>query len=167
MRQALLLNATYEPIRVIPVRRAVVLVMMKKAEVITETGDVFRSESKVVPVPSVIRLHKVAQIPYVARAKLSKNALRARDNDLCGYCAGRGENIDHVLPRSRGGKHVWENVVWSCVPCNAKKADRTPAEAGMKLLVKPYAPKDRVWIVLSVGRLAPSPDWEPYLAMAH
>jgi 5-methylcytosine-specific restriction endonuclease McrA len=166
MKTALLLNATYEPLRVIPVTRAIVLVLAQKAEVITESQDAFHSERKTIPVPSVIRLRHFVEIPYMARVKLTKTALIKRDNGLCGYCGRLGENIDHIMPKSRGGKHRWENVVVSCKPCNSKKADRTPQEAGMTLKVKPYAPKDRLSLILGVGKVEVDPEWEQYLAIA-
>lgn len=167
MRKVLLLNATYEPIRVISVNRAIVLVYVKeKAEVITESDGAFHSERKTIPIPSVIRLRYAVQIPYQHRIKLTKSALIKRDNGLCGYCAKPGQNIDHIKPRSQGGKHRWENVVWACMPCNSKKANRTPAEAGMKLLVKAYAPKDRVTLILGIGKAEMAPEWETYLVAA-
>ena len=164
MAQALLLNATYEPIRLVPIRRAVVLVLQQRAEVVEESGDVFRSEKRTVPVPSVIRLVRIVRIPYQAKVKLSGKALAARDHGLCGYCRKRGENIDHIVPRSRGGKNEWENVVWACKPCNDRKADKLLSEVHMTLRVKPYAPKGKAWLVVAVGTV--EPRWEPYLAMA-
>jgi 5-methylcytosine-specific restriction endonuclease McrA len=166
MKTALLLNATYEPLRVIPITRAIVLVLMQKAEVIAESDEEFRSERKTVPIPSVVRLLIYREIPYMARVKLTRSALFKRDKGTCGYCGRDGENIDHIMPKSRGGKHRWENVVVSCKPCNSRKADRTPLEAGMTLKVKPYAPKDRVSLVLGVGKVEVVPDWEPFLAIA-
>jgi 5-methylcytosine-specific restriction endonuclease McrA len=106
------------------------------------------------------------EISYMARVKLTRSALTKRDNGLCGYCGKTGDNIDHIDPRSKGGKHRWENVVYACYSCNSRKADRTPAEAGMKLLVNPYAPKDRITLILGVGKIEMQPAWEQYLAAA-
>jgi 5-methylcytosine-specific restriction endonuclease McrA len=166
MQKALLLNASYEPLRVITCRRAILLVLSEKAEVITESGELFHSERSTIPIPSVIRLRTLVKIPYMAKVKLTKSALMTRDGSLCGYCGKKAENIDHVMPRSRGGKHVWENVVASCKTCNSRKADKTPSEVGMVLKVKPYAPKDRLWLVLAIGKVEMAPEWEPYLAAA-
>ncbi len=83
----------------------------------------------------------------------------ARDGWRCQYCGATAENLDHVLPRSRGGLHAWENVVAACRRCNAKKEDRTPAEAGFHLARQPYAPRDGFHLTL--GRL--EPGWEDFL----
>lgn len=164
MAQALLLNASYEPVHLVSVRRAVLLVLRQKAEVIEESGEVLRSEKAMIPVPSVVRLLHVVRIPYQGKVKLSRKALAARDRGLCGYCGKPGETMDHVVPRSRGGKAEWENLVWACKPCNGRKADKSLSEAKMSLRAKPYAPKGRAWVVVAVGKL--DPQWEPYLAMA-
>jgi 5-methylcytosine-specific restriction endonuclease McrA len=168
LHKTLLLNATYEPIRIIPVTRAIVLVLAEKAEVINASDREYHSERKAIPIPSVVRLRHFVEIPYLTRVKLTRSALIKRDNGSCGYCGKTGDhmNVDHITPRSKGGKHRWENVVWSCYPCNSKKADRTPAGAGMKLLVKPYVPKDRITLILGVGKVEVDPQWEPYLAVA-
>ena len=162
--QALLLNATYEPIRFVPIRRAVLMVLSQRAEVVEESGEVFRSEKTTIPVPSVIRLVRIARIPYQAKVKLSNKALAARDHGLCGYCGKPGETKDHILPRARGGKTEWENLVWACKPCNSHKADKLLTEAKMTLRVKPYAPKGKAWLVVAVGVV--DPQWEPYLGIA-
>jgi 5-methylcytosine-specific restriction endonuclease McrA len=165
--KTLLLNASYEPLRVITIQRAVVLVLTEKAEIVKASDLEYHSERQVVRLPSVIRLLRLVKIPYNARVKLSKKSLIARDGGLCGYCGKEGENIDHIVPRSKGGKHVWSNVVWSCRPCNDRKADKTLEEAKMKLLVKPYTPKDRVHLILAVGKMEQAEEaWEPYLAIA-
>lgn len=163
MAQALLLNATYEPIRLVPIRRAVILVLSQKAEIIEETGEVLHSARTSIPIPSVIRLVRMVRIPYLARVKLSPKALAARDHGLCGYCGKPGENVDHIVPRSRGGKNEWENVVWACKPCNHRKADKLLSEAKMILRVKPYAPKGKAWLIIAVGTI--EPEWKPYLTV--
>ena len=162
MAQALLLDATYEPVRLVPTRRAVLLVLAEKAEVVEHSGEVLRSEKRAIPVPSVIRLVRVVRIPY--KVKLSRRAVAARDHGLCGYCGRPGETMDHVVPRSRGGKTEWDNLVWACKACNTRKADRLLSEVRMALRVKPYAPKGKAWLVIAVGTV--DPQWEPYLVMA-
>ncbi|MBW3610256.1 MAG: HNH endonuclease [Actinomycetota bacterium] len=164
MSRALVLNASYEPLCVVPVRRAVVLVLSEKAEVLHDTGSVMRSERLRVPVPSVIRLRYFVRVPFRRRASLNRRAVFARDGSRCQYCANPAESIDHVVPRSRGGQHVWENVVAACRPCNARKRDRMLAETGMVLHRRPTAPRELTWITVAVGTVPT--HWEPYLETA-
>jgi len=159
--RALVLNATFEPLCVVPVRRAVVLVLKEKAEIVEERGEVLHSERNTFPVPSVIRLVHYVRVPYRARAPLSRRAVFVRDSHRCQYCGATAENIDHVIPRSRGGEHVWENVVAACRPCNAKKEDRLLTETHLTLRRVPYAPRETIWIVVAVGTIDPA--WAPYL----
>lgn len=162
MGRALVLNATYEPLCVVSARRALVLVLKHKAELICEDGGAFHSERITVPIPSVIRLKYFVRVPYRARASLSRRAVFVRDHFQCQYCGSPAENVDHVVPRSRGGLHTWDNVVAACKPCNTRKENRLPHEVGMKLHSRPAAPRERVWIVVAVGRV--DPKWEPYLS---
>ncbi len=161
MSKALVLNATYEPLCVVSVRRAVVLVLKEKAEVLHASDRELRSERSVIPVPSVIRLTYFVKVPFRARAALNRRAVFARDDNRCQYCGAAAENIDHVVPRSRGGQHVWENVVAACRPCNSRKEDRSVHEAGMVLRRRPTAPRELTWIIVAVGQV--HPQWEPYL----
>jgi 5-methylcytosine-specific restriction endonuclease McrA len=158
--RSLVLNASYEPLAVVAARRAVVLVLKEKAEIIESNGMVFRSERLSIPAPSVVRLNYFVRVPYRARASLTRRAVFARDEWLCQYCGGAAENVDHVIPRSRGGMHTWENVVASCRRCNAKKENRMHEDVGMRLRRKPFAPRDG--LRLSLGKL--EPEWESYLA---
>jgi 5-methylcytosine-specific restriction endonuclease McrA len=157
--RALVLNATQEPLAVVPARRAVVLVLKEKASVVETNGMLFRSERLELIAPSVIRLKYFVRVPYRARAALTRRAIFARDNWACQYCGAAAENVDHVIPRSRGGTHEWENVVAACRRCNSKKQNRSHGEAGLRLRSRPHAPKDV--FRLSLGR--PDPTWEPYL----
>jgi len=159
--RALVLNATYEPLCVVPVRRAVVLVLKEKAEVVHHRDEVMHSERVDFPVPSVIRLVHFVRVPFRARAPLSRRSIFVRDHHRCQYCGAAAENIDHVIPRSRGGEHVWENVVASCRPCNAQKEDRLLKDTHLKLRRAPFAPKETIWIVVAVGTVDPA--WHPYL----
>ena len=161
MSPTLLLNATYEPVTVVSAERAVTLVLMGDAEMIESTGQVMRSPSIEVPIPSVIRLLKFVRVPYKREVRLTPRGLMARDNHTCQYCGGKAESIDHVHPRAKGGRHTWENVVAACNKCNGKKADKTLAELGWTLPRKPVAPTSTHWVV--VGIAAAAPDWEPYL----
>ena len=162
MGRSLVLNATYQPLAVVSARRAVVLVLKSKAVMVETNGIVFRSEKLTIPAPSVVRLTYFVKVPYRARASLTRRAVFARDDWTCQYCGGAAENVDHVIPRSRGGGHVWENVVAACRRCNSRKENRLPDQAGLSLRRAPFAPRDG--FRLSLGRL--EPEWEPYLALA-
>jgi 5-methylcytosine-specific restriction endonuclease McrA len=159
--KALVLNATMEPLCVVAARRALVLVLSDKADVISTNGHRFRSETLDLAAPSVVRLRRFVQVPYRRRAALSRRGVFIRDGHQCQYCGRAAENVDHVLPRSRQGPHEWENVVAACRRCNSRKKDRTPAEAGMTLRRAPYAPRAAFWLVVAVGGL--QPDWQDYL----
>lgn len=157
----MVLNATYQPLCVVPVRRALVLALKGKAEVVHTNGIVFHSESLTISAPSVVRLNYFVKVPLRARASLSRRAVMVRDNFECQYCGGRAENVDHVVPKSRGGAHTWDNVVAACRPCNSRKENRAPADVGLALRRHPRPPHDSVWIVVAVDRV--DPQWEPYL----
>jgi 5-methylcytosine-specific restriction endonuclease McrA len=161
--RSLVLNATHEPLAVVAAKRAVVLVLKEKAEILESNGMVFRSQFLEIPAPSVVRLNYFVKVPYRARASLTRRAVFARDEWACQYCGGPAENVDHVLPRSLGGTHTWENVVASCRRCNARKENRLHHEVGLRLRRRPYAPRDG--LRLSLGRL--EPEWEPYLARSN
>jgi 5-methylcytosine-specific restriction endonuclease McrA len=159
MGRALVLNASDAPLAVVPARRAVVLVLKDKAEVVATNGMVFRSATISMEAPSVVRLRRYVRVPYRPHAPLTRRAVFARDDWSCQYCTAPAENLDHVVPRSRGGTHSWENVVASCRRCNAKKENRTPQEAGFHLARRPFAPTDG--FRLTLGRL--EPGWDTYL----
>ena len=159
-----MLNATFEPLCVVPARRALVLLLCDKAELVHASSRQFRSERASYPEPSVVRLAYFVKVPYQSRVALNRRAVFARDGHLCQYCGGTAENIDHVIPRSRGGTHTWDNVVAACRPCNARKEDRLLHETGLALRRAPTVPRERNWILTATG--AVSPDWEPYLGSA-
>ena len=160
----LLLNATYEPLCVVSSRRAVVLVLTDKA-IPVEAGDgVMHGVTRAVPVPSVVRLTRFVRVPFRIQVPLTRKAVFARDGGRCAYCGAAATSIDHVVPRSRGGLHVWENVVASCGGCNHAKADRHVAELGWKLRVVPKAPNGIAWRV--IGSRSLDPRWTTYLGIA-
>lgn len=163
MGRALLLNATFEPLCVVPARRAVVLVLKERAEILERNGMELRSARVTIPVPSVIRLTRFVRVPFRTVVPLSRRAVFARDGGRCQYCGRAAENLDHVVPRSRGGLHAWENVVAACRPCNARKEDRLLAECGMALRRPPAVPHLATWFVAAAGRVDPA--WEPYLGV--
>ena len=156
-----MLNASFEPLCVVSVRRAVVLVLKEKAEIVSRDDAVLHSERMRMPVPNVIRLTHFVRVPYRSRVPLSRRAVFARDGHRCQYCSRPAENIDHVVPRSRGGEHSWENVVASCRPCNARKEDRLLHECDLVLRRVPVMPHATVWLVAAVGHV--DPTWEAYL----
>ena len=131
-RRVLLLNVTYEPLTALPARRAVVLMACGKADTVheDEQGPVVHSADWSVQVPSVIRLRTYVRVPYRARIPMTRAALMHRDHFRCAYCGAKAETIDHVVPRSRGGGHSWENCVACCAPCNHRKADKMLSELG-------------------------------------
>jgi 5-methylcytosine-specific restriction endonuclease McrA len=136
----LVLNASYEPINVVAARRALCMIVKEKAVVEAYSGQSVRTGVGVLRIPSVIRLRDYRRIPRQSRT-VSRKTLLMRDRYTCQYCGARKEpkslTLDHVIPESRKGPNTWENLVASCKPCNNRKADRTPEEAGMKLLHKP------------------------------
>lgn len=166
MRRVLLLNASYEPLTTLPLRRAVCLVLRDKAEIVHRdaTGAVLHSATMTIDVPSVIRLRRYVRIPYRTRVPLTRAALMRRDNYRCAYCGHRAETIDHVIPRSRGGKHTWENCVASCSSCNHRKADKLLEELGWVLKVTPAVPRGVHWRLIGAAAEHGDPQWAPYMA---
>ena len=163
MSRALVLNATYEPLCVVATRRALVLTLDAKAELVAETGRQFHSARAAYPEPSIVRLLSYVRVPYRNAVALNRRSVFLRDNHRCQYCGATAENIDHVVPRSRGGTHSWDNVVAACRPCNARKEDRFLHETPMRLRKAPSAPSGPVWMLLALGGLRP--EWEPFLRL--
>lgn len=163
-RRVLLLNATYEPLTALSARRAVVLLICDKADTVHHDpeGPIVHSAGSSLTIPSVIRLRTYVRVPYRARVPMTRAALMQRDRYRCGYCGGKAETIDHVVPRSRGGEHSWENCVASCAPCNHRKADKLLSELGWTLRAPLVSPKGPHWRLLStVTEL--DPVWLQYL----
>jgi 5-methylcytosine-specific restriction endonuclease McrA len=162
MTRSLVLNASYEPLSVVSERRAIVLVLAEKATVVVPRPDIWASEWIEIQVPSVVKLNRFVKVPYRRSVPVTRRAVFGRDGHRCQYCGGPAESIDHVTPRSRGGEHIWENVVACCRPCNMRKGDRTPSESGFDLRVKPSPPRRFAWIYASTG-FQVDPDWTPFL----
>lgn len=158
---ALILNATYEPLGVVSVRRAAILVLSAKAICVLDGDGFLHSARYAMPVPSVIRLTRYVRVPYRQHVGLSRRGIFARDGGRCAYCQGPAETIDHVVPRSRGGQHTWDNVVAACARCNHRKGDRTLAELGWRLHTTPTVPRGAAWRVL--GHRAADPRWAQFL----
>lgn len=161
--RVLVLNATYEPITFISLKRAVVLLMKEKAEVIEEAIErKLRAEKIKLPRPLVIRLVSYVAIPRWTNVPVTRRTLFARDNHTCQYCGATDQlTIDHVVPRAKGGKTEWTNVVAACAPCNRRKADRLPIQAGMKPRIKPFKPT-YVAVVL-LGQAGSQEVWTRYI----
>jgi 5-methylcytosine-specific restriction endonuclease McrA len=165
--RVLVLNATYEPINVCTVRRATVLVLKSKAEVLERGKGVLRSERLALERPVVIRLITYVKVPRdMHRRKITRKAVLARDSWTCQYCGQHkpGLTVDHVIPRSRGGESVWENIVAACASCNRRKGNRLPREASMHPKRRPRPPGPLVFIRISSPRIPNT--WERYLVAA-
>ncbi|MFF4953825.1 HNH endonuclease [Streptomyces chattanoogensis] len=162
MRETLVLNASFEPLSTVSLRRAVVLVMQDKAVVENaHPGLRIRAASVDVPVPRVIRLSRYVRVPFRRRAPWSRRGVLVRDQHRCAYCGRRATTVDHVMPRAQGGADTWLNTVASCAEDNHRKADRTPEQAGMRLLRKPFepTPADALLSALGVSVREELPDW--------
>ena len=144
-QRVLVLNASYEPLQIISSRRAIVLLLQEKAEVVEAAQQRLRSIGHSFTVPLVIRLVRYIRIPRRLRLPCSRRGVLARDREICQYCGlqpGRAQlTVDHVIPRSRGGQTTWDNVTTACRECNHRKGGRTPDEAHMTLLTVPRQPQ--------------------------
>lgn len=151
-KQVLVLNASYEPLSLVSVRRAMVLLLREKAELLEATETLLRSSNRAYPVPLVIRLVHYVRLPH-RKVPPTRAAVMLRDGYTCQYCGtapGRHWlTVDHVLPRSRGGRHDWDNLVTACTRCNQKKGSSTPEEADMPLHRKPFEPSYVALVLLS------------------
>jgi 5-methylcytosine-specific restriction endonuclease McrA len=163
MDRVLVLNASYEPLNVCTLRRAHVLVWKGKAEIIESQEKPLRSATTAFQRPHVIRLVAYVRVPRGVSRRISRRVLFARDGWQCAYCGTGGNRLtlDHVVPRSRGGESVWENVVTSCAPCNHRKGDRLLEETSMTLRTTPRPPTPVLFIRLTAERI---PEvWHTYL----
>lgn len=162
MARALVLNATYEPLAVVSTRRAVVLVLRSRADVIASQTGIWRSERKSLVAPAVVRLRSYVRVPRHRPVSPSRRSVFFRDGHSCQYCGNPAENLDHVVPKSQGGEHTWENVVAACRRCNSRKGGRTPRQAGLRLRRTPESPVYSFALALGLVTV-PQPEWEPYL----
>lgn len=162
--RVLVLSADYSPLGIASIRRAFLLMQSEQAEMVEDSGDFIRTVSQQFPVPSIVRLKKLVKRP-MRRVRLRRRTLLKRDNYTCQYCGKRSHDltIDHVVPRSQGGKTAWENVVAACKSCNHKKADRTPEQAGMRLAHRPGVPSNSIWLDIIDIPSQRRQEWEPYL----
>jgi 5-methylcytosine-specific restriction endonuclease McrA len=161
MAHVLVLNATFEPLCLVPQRRAVVLLLAQKAILVEGDVGLWRSERESVTPPVVVRLAKFVRVPYRGSVPLTRRAVFVRDGGHCVYCGAAATSLDHVIPRSRGGEHSWDNVVSACGRCNHQKADRSVSDLGWRMRRAPHVPAGSAWRVMGTGRM--DPRWRPYL----
>jgi 5-methylcytosine-specific restriction endonuclease McrA len=161
----LVLNATYEPLNVVSIKRAVILLLKEKAELVESAEAYLHSESFSLPVPLVIRLVYFVKIPRRIALPVTRRGVLSRDNYTCQYCGAmpprKNLTVDHVIPRSRGGKTTWENVVTACDKCNGRKGNRTPVEANLKLLTQPQRP--RYLAIAALASIEAKKAWGKYI----
>jgi len=160
----LVLNQSYQAISICSVERAFVLVLLQKAEMLTANSErVLRSVGKDFNYPSIIRLHRYVQIPY-KKVTLPRQNIFKRDRSRCVYCGVRNNlTIDHVVPKSAGGKDTWENLVTACQKCNAKKGSLTLDQSGLEMTHSPFRPSFVMFLSNFAGAIRD--DWKPYLYM--
>ena len=161
MPGVLVLNASYEALCVVSIHRAIGLLVTEKAETLKSTHRLIRSSRVALPEPSVIKLRYYVKVPAVRRVSPTRRAIFARDHYRCQYCGEPAENIDHIVPKSRGGLHSWENVVASCRQCNSRKRDRLLAETNFVLRAQPRVPRGRTSAIALLGLVRD--EWEQYL----
>jgi 5-methylcytosine-specific restriction endonuclease McrA len=157
----LVLNASYEPLGVVSMRRALILVLNHKAVSLEDSGITLHSATSALPAPSVVRLTRFVRVPFRGPVPLTRRALFARDHGRCVYCGAAATSVDHVIPRSRGGQHRWDNVVAACRRCNHTKADRHLTELGWRMKRQPAPPSGLAWRIIGTG--IKDPRWRPYL----
>jgi 5-methylcytosine-specific restriction endonuclease McrA len=172
-RRVLILNQTFEPLQICSARRAVILLFAGKAERVEDTAQLMRSPSTAVCIPSVIRLHHFVRQPIAPTLSFNKKNILKRDGYTCQYCGRNGGErmtIDHVIPKSLGGRTVWENVVSACRACNLRKGNKSPDEVGFQLLRKPVRPRSASYLGILAYASQHYERWRKYLpaeAMDH
>jgi 5-methylcytosine-specific restriction endonuclease McrA len=163
--RTLVLNAGYEPLAVVSFKRALMLVLNQKATILAGSDEVIvHSASKEFSLPSVILLSRYVRIPGSRMIPVSRRGVLRRDGHRCAYCSRSANTIDHVQPKSRGGKDTWENLVACCLKCNNVKGDKTLAEIGWQLRITPRMPSGTAWSVRGAERL--EPEWNEFLALS-
>ena len=163
--RTLVLNAGYEPLAIVSFKRALVLVLNDKATVIERVEeDPVWAQHAAYDRPAVILLTRYVRVPGARRIPGTRRGVLRRDGHRCAYCGKSAATIDHVLPRSRGGRDSWENLVACCLRCNNVKGDRTPSEMRWELRIRPGMPHGTAWTVRGTERA--DPRWEPYLSIA-
>lgn len=158
----LILNQNYEPLIICHAKKAMILLYLKKAEILEAYDMKIHSVNKSFPYPSVIRLKNYFRRPYMEISLNRRNVIK-RDRHLCQYCGKNTQamTVDHVVPKCFGGEDSWSNLVCACMRCNTKKGNRTPEQAGMRLLRKPKKPSQLFFIQYHIA--SPHHSWKPYL----
>lgn len=175
MSRCLLLNGNYEPLHVISSRRAILLALAGTVTIVADSEDIFHSASQEFVVPSVVALNRFIKLPRPRSITLSTRSVLARDGHRCAYCGEKADTIDHVIPRSKGGKHDWMNVVACCKLCNSAKGNKFLGEWTRKtsgghrevveLLITPRKPTGALASLIACGgRIEDA--WKPYLVAA-
>ena len=167
MERTLLLNASFQPLKVISWRKAILLFFLDKVEILEKYDREIRSVSQSIPLPAVIRLVKYARWERGA-VKLSRETIFQRDHYICQYCthpfSSNKLTCDHVIPRSKGGRTSWDNLVTACLACNAKKGDNLPEKVGASLRKKPMEPDWFQFLAHSLRTANDHPTWKIYLS---
>ena len=163
--RTLILNSTYQPLSVVPFNRAISLLINKKINSINDSEIIFKSENKRIALPNVALLNYFVNAPYSRRVALNKENIFIRDFYTCQYCGSQAESVDHIIPKSKGGEHIWDNVVACCKRCNLIKVDKDLTDTRLKLKRNPQRPVGAFWIKTIVGS-NPDPSWEEYLISA-
>lgn len=167
MEQTLLLNATFEPLKVISWQRAMSLFVSGRAEVIDTHDREVRAVTFSFKLPSIVRLLRFVKVKNVHTIKFSRANIYIRDEYTCQYCRtvfdSEDLTFDHVVPVAKGGRRSWENIVTACVPCNRRKDDRTPEQAGMVLFRTPRRPSASARFRVSIGMHKTPESWRDYV----
>ena len=159
-RRTLVLNASREPLCVVTLHRAVSLVLAGKAVVLEADPMPLRSERVTFPAPQVLVLTRYVHVPFRGVVPPTRRSVLHRDGHRCVYCGGQADTVDHIQPRSRGGRHEWTNVASACARCNHRKADHLLSELRWRLLFAPTVPRSTTILIASVR---PHPSWHTYL----
>lgn len=166
--RTLVLTPWYFPYKIVGWQDAITLVYLSKVDVVVQYDEVIRSPSTAIRLPAVVRMKRVVKSTK-RRVKLSRVNVYLRDGYRCAYCATKLTlselTYDHVVPRAQGGRTVWENILTACVSCNTKKGNRTPAQAGMRPLTKPYRPVALPIPPPFIDVASAPPEWRDYATM--
>ncbi|MEO0895554.1 MAG: HNH endonuclease [Bacteroidota bacterium] len=165
MNQVLVLNQDYQAISLVDFQRAFILVLLKKADTVeTYTDQKIRTVKAEFDFPSVIRLTSYVNLPY-KKINLTRHNIFRRDGNRCVYCGSRERlTLDHVIPRAKGGRTTWNNLVTACYKCNSKKGDLDLQDSGLELKTQPYRPSFIMFLSQFSGKIDQS--WKPYLLMS-
>ena len=163
--RTLILNSTFQPLSIASAKRSVSLLLARKINVIKNSTAEIRSENKTINIPKVAILTYYVKAPYSRRVALNRENIFIRDYFSCQYCGNKAESVDHIIPKSKGGEHIWSNVVACCKRCNLIKADKLLNQTILALKKFPEKPEGNFWIKTIIGS-NPDPEWKEYLISA-